>query len=82
MDKMFFNFHCGGKVSKEEMNIIYQDEYAVVLSDGKDLLVKSDFDNLSLDKNKFVWGSEYFIFSKINGKCLNDNNIFGCYRTI
>jgi hypothetical protein len=80
--KKKFNFHGGGYVSKEEMNVIYMDDNTVVISDDDVILSVDELDELNKDKHEFDSGDTYWIFDKATGKCLNDSTTFGCFRTI
>ena len=80
--KKEFNFHGGGYVSKEEMNIIYMDDNTTVLSDDNCVLSEEEFNELNKNKHEFDSGDTYWIFDKTTGRCLNDSTTFGCYRTI
>jgi hypothetical protein len=80
--KKKFNFHGCGTVSKEDMNVIYNDGNILVLSDDDEVLTEDEFLSLNRDKHEFDWVSDYWIFSMETGKCLNDLYTFGCYRTI
>ena len=77
-----FNFHCGGLTSQEEMNVIYEDDMFVVLGDDDYELDVDDFKCLDFNEHEFDSGCSYWIFNKSDGRCVNDSNYFGCFRTI
>lgn len=80
--KKSFNFHCEGTVSQEKMNVIYENDEFIVLSDSKYQLTDEKFIELDKNEHEFSSGDEYWIFNKSNGGCVNDSTLFGCKRTI
>lgn len=79
---MKMNFHCAGIMSEENMNEIYMNDKIVVLSESDQKLNKNEFEKLDIRNHELPDGSDYWIFYKDTGKCLNDYKAFGCYRTI
>lgn len=60
-DKVVFNFHGLGEISKEETTV-YSREGDIIEVDSEE------------------W--EGYKFDLKTGKCINDNNYMGCYRTL
>lgn len=78
---MKMNFHGYGMISKEEMVVCYKDEEHIVLGDIGDI-TKEEYRKLDKTKHEDECGSDYWIFELKTGKCINDLNTFGCYRSI
>lgn len=76
------NFHGFGAVSIEELNVVFQNDEVIILSDYEEVIDTNDYESLDKNGHEFDSGDSYWIFNKDSGKCLNDERSFGCYRTI
>jgi len=79
--KMNYSFHLNGLASHEQMNMIFDNNDFIVLSDSDVKLTDKEFYDLGIG-HEFDDGSEYWVFDKNTGKCINDTAWFGEYRTI
>jgi len=65
-DKIVMNFHCAGVVSQETLKVIKFENDVIYTNET--------FDNETGEENRK--------FCSKTGKCLNDSNYFGAWRTI